>query len=92
MPAISDRALAVGNPVTTSWECIRMPLFGVLWVVINVSLVALGIQHWVALCLCLPGRFDQWLAAVGDCAHSGMRTNPSERHRFVGGTYAKRSA
>jgi hypothetical protein len=65
MPAISDRALAVGRPVTMSWECMWMPLFGVLWVVINVSLVALGIRiGWPFVCAFVAGLINGSLLSV----------------------------
>jgi len=65
MPAISDRALAIGKPAAMSWERMWMPLFGVLWVVINVSLVALGIRAgWPFVCSFLAGLINGSLLSV----------------------------
>src|SRR5271155_468192 len=59
MSAIADRALSVARPVAMSSDCVRMPVFGVLWVVVNVSLVGLGTYtHRPFTCSFLAGLIN----------------------------------
>jgi hypothetical protein len=56
MSAISDSALSVAKPAAIPLDCTLMPLLGVLWVVVNVSLLGLGAYiHWPFACSFVVG-------------------------------------
>jgi hypothetical protein len=65
MSAISDRALLLAKPVAIPSGSMRVPLFGVLWVVVNVALVGLGICiHYPFACSFLAGLLNGTLLSV----------------------------
>jgi hypothetical protein len=65
MSAASDRALLVARPVAIPSGSMRVPLFGVLWVVVNVALVGLGIYiHYPFACSFLAGPLNGTLLSV----------------------------
>jgi hypothetical protein len=56
MSAISDSAFSVAKPRLMPSDCTLMPLLGVLWVVVNVSLLGLGTYiHWPFPCSFVVG-------------------------------------
>jgi hypothetical protein len=74
MSAISDRALSVANPVAMSSDCVRMPLFGVIWVVVNVVLAGLGVySHRPFTCSFLAGLINGTLLSVIAVAAASAR-------------------
>jgi hypothetical protein len=65
MSAISDRALLLARPVAIPSGSMRVPLFGVLWVVVNVALVGLEIYiHYPFACSFLAGLLNGTLLSV----------------------------
>jgi hypothetical protein len=78
MSAISDRTLSVVRPVAMSPDSMRMPLLGVLWVVVNVALVGLGAYlHWLFACSFLAGLINGTVLSVIAVATAGARFQAS---------------
>lgn len=65
MSAISDSALSVAKPTVLPSDCVLMPLLGVLWVVVNVSLLGLGTYiHWAFPCSFVVGLVNGTVLSV----------------------------
>src|SRR5450755_1272947 len=65
MSAVADRVLSIAKPEAPSSNGIWVPLVGVLWVLANVGLAALGIYiDWPILCAFLAGLMNGSLLAV----------------------------
>ena len=78
MSAISDRALSVARPVAMSSDCVRMPLLGVLWVVVNVALVGFGVYiRWPFACSFLAGLVNGTVLSVIAVAAASERFRAS---------------
>ena len=81
MSATPGNALPAIRLATMSWDNVRTPLLGVLWVVINVFLVGLGIRlHWpfaCSFCSFLAGLINGTLLSVIAVAAASERFQAS---------------
>jgi hypothetical protein len=65
MSAMSDSALSVAKPTAMPLDCTLVPLLGVLWVVVNVSLLGLGTYiHLAFACSFVVGLVNGTVLSV----------------------------
>ncbi len=78
MSSVSGSALSAARPPAMSSDFVRVPLLGVVWVVVNVSLVGLGVYiHWPFACSFLAGLINGTLLSVIAVAAASERFQAS---------------